>query len=55
MMPKEYRNKLIATGALLLGVLLFTIVDGFIRYAPEENIDSPNTEYVSDTEMDTEE
>lgn len=49
-MKKEYRNKIIATAVLLLGVLLFTIVDGFIRYAPEEN-DSPSTEQVSDTEI----
>ncbi len=48
MMKKEYRNKLIATGALLFGVLLFTIVDGFVRYAPEDN--TPDTEQVSDTE-----
>ena len=54
MMKKEYRNKLIATGALLMGVLLFTIVDGFVRYAPEEP-NTPDTEYVSDTELDTEE
>ncbi len=52
MMKKEYRNKLIATGALLLGVLLFTIVDGFIRYAPEEDNTTPATEFVSDTEVD---
>lgn len=52
MMPKEYRNKLIATGALLLGVLLFTIVDGLVRYAPENNTEKPNTEMVTDTEMD---
>lgn len=49
-MKKEYRNKLIMTGALLLGVLLFTIVDGYFRYAPEES-NTPSTEYVSDTEM----
>lgn len=49
-MKKEYRNKLIVTGALLLGVLLFTVVDGFIRYAPEENA-APSTEQVSDTEI----
>lgn len=54
MMKKEYRNRLIATGALLMGILLFTIVDGFIRYAPEEG-NTPGTEYVSDTEFDTEE
>ena len=54
MMNKEYRNKLIATGALLFGVLLFTIVDGFVRYAPEED-NTPDTEYVSDTELETEE
>lgn len=52
MMKKEYRNKLITTGALLLGLILFTIVDGFFRYAPEENNTTPATEYVSDTEMD---
>ena len=51
MLPKEYRNKLIITGALLLGVLLFTIVDGFVRYAPENN-NTPGTEMVSDTEVD---
>lgn len=54
MMKKEYRNKLIATGALLLGILLFTIVDSFIRYAPEEP-NSPDFEYISDTQLDTEE
>lgn len=52
MMKKEYRNKLIASAALLLGVLLFTIVDGFIRYAPEEDNSTPATEFVSDTEVD---
>lgn len=52
MMPKEYRNKLITTGLLLLGVLLFTIVDGFVRYAPEEDTQKPNTEMVTDTEIE---
>lgn len=52
MMKKEYRNKLIATGAILLGLILFTIVDGFFRYAPEEDNSIPATEFVSDTEME---
>ena len=51
MMPKEYRNKLIVTGLLLLGIIIFTVVDGFIRYAPEENPDTQGTEWVSDTEL----
>lgn len=51
MMKKEYRNKLIATSALLFGVLLFTIVDGFFRYAPEDNTPTA-TEFVSDTEIE---
>lgn len=52
MMKKEYRNKLIATGAILLGVILFTIIDGFFRYAPEEGNTPPATEFVSETETE---
>lgn len=52
MMPKEYRNKLIATGMLLLGLLLFVIVDGFVRYAPDENSETQNTEMVNETEIE---
>lgn len=51
MLKKEYRNRLILTGAMLLGILLFTIVDGFIRYAPENAGETPGTEIVSETEI----
>lgn len=53
-MKKEYRNKLIATGALLFAILLFTIIDSFVRYVPEEGT-TPDTQYVNDTELNTEE
>ena len=33
-MKKEYRNRLILTGAMLLGIIIYTIVDGFFRYTP---------------------
>lgn len=49
MMKKEYRNRLIITGLLLLGIILFALVDGYFRYAPEDN--NPGTEQVGNTEV----
>lgn len=48
MMNKEYRKKLILTGLLLIGIIIFTLVDSYIRYTPEDN--APGTEQVTDTE-----
>lgn len=30
-MKKEYRNRLILTGLLLIGIMLFAIADGYFR------------------------
>lgn len=47
-MKREYRNKLIATAALLIGILIFVTVDAYVSYEPDDN--TPGTEQVSDTE-----
>lgn len=52
MMSKEYRNKLIATGVIWVGIILFTLIDSYVRYAPDANNGTPATEQVSDTEID---
>ena len=47
-MKKEYRNKLIATALLLIGIMVFVTVDAYVSYEPEDN--TQNTEQVGDTE-----
>ena len=34
-MKKEYRNKLIATAILLLGIMAFVTIDAYVSYEPE--------------------
>ena len=45
-MKKEYRNKLIATALLLIGIMVFVTVDAYVSYEPEEN--TQNTEQVTE-------
>ena len=49
-MKREYRNKLIATAALLIGIMVFVTVDAYVSYEPEENTQA--TEQMSETEID---
>lgn len=49
-MKREYRNKLIATAALLIGIMVFVTVDAYVSYEPDENSGSQVTEQVNDTE-----
>lgn len=50
-MKKEYRNKLIATALLLIGMMVFVAVDAYVSYEPE-NVDTQVTEQVNDTEIE---
>lgn len=45
-MKKEYRNKLIATALLLIGIMVFVTVDAYVSYEPEDN--TQNTEQVTE-------
>ena len=45
-MKKEYRNKLIATALLLIGIMVFVTVDAYVSYEPEDN--KQNTEQVTE-------
>lgn len=51
-MKKEYRNKLIATALLLIGIMVFVTVDAYVSYEPDGNSESQATEHMNDTEMD---
>lgn len=51
-MKKEYRNRLIMTGAILLGLIIFTLVDSYVRYSNDSQYNTEITEEVGNTEVE---
>lgn len=47
-MKKEYRNKLIATAILLLGIMAFVTIDAYVSYEPENEGTTQMSEQINE-------
>lgn len=51
-MDRDYANRMLITDLLLFGLFFFVVFNGLKNYEPEENMTTPATEQVLDTEIE---